>query len=177
MRNQDHPTLRVDELTLRPWRSSDVDALVAAYADPHIQQWHARSLTEAEASEHLATWVSQWQLETGAGWAITSEDTLVGRAAVHSISLADGGGEVAYWTVPAARGRGVATRGLRAVARWCLQDLGLHRLDLVHSSVNEASCRIAQRCGFAYEGTRRELNLHPDGWHDMHLHARLANDT
>jgi hypothetical protein len=26
------------------------------------------------------------------------------------------------------------------------------------------------------EGTKRAELLHTDGWHDMHLHARLATD-
>jgi len=29
--------------------------------------------------------------------------------------------------------------------------------------------------GFALEGTRVRSVLHDDGWHDMHLHARLAD--
>jgi RimJ/RimL family protein N-acetyltransferase len=54
--------------------------------------------------------------------------------------------------------------------------VGLHRIELSHSAVNPASCRIAEKAGFAYEGTKRRQGLHQDGWHDMHLHARLAED-
>jgi hypothetical protein len=28
----------------------------------------------------------------------------------------------------------------------------------------------------ALEGTKRSAILHPDGWHDMHLHARVRGD-
>ena len=43
-------------------------------------------------------------------------------------------------------------------------------------TLNPASCRIAENAGYPYEGTRRQQVLHQDGWHDMHLHARLVTD-
>jgi RimJ/RimL family protein N-acetyltransferase len=42
-----------------------------------------------------------------------------------------------------------------------------------HSTVNAASCRVAERAGFALEGTKRSEAWHTDGWHDMHLHAKI----
>jgi hypothetical protein len=85
----------------------------------------------------------------------------------------DGVAECTYWVLPAARGRGVATGATVAMARWALHDLGLHRLELRHATANPASCRVAARAGFGLEGTLRGAMQHPDGWHDMHLHARL----
>jgi RimJ/RimL family protein N-acetyltransferase len=84
--------------------------------------------------------------------------------------------ECTYWVLPAARGRGVATGATLAMAHWALHDLGLHRLELQHSTANPASCRVAAKAGFGLEGTRRSAMRHPDGWHDMHLHARLPGD-
>jgi [ribosomal protein S5]-alanine N-acetyltransferase len=59
---------------------------------------------------------------------------------------------------------------------WTLDSAGLHRLELAHSTTNTRSCRVAARTGFRHKGTKRQEALHPDGWHDMHLHARLAAD-
>jgi RimJ/RimL family protein N-acetyltransferase len=52
-----------------------------------------------------------------------------------------------------------------------------HRLYLRHSVANPASCRVALKSGFAAEGTERGAELHTDGWHDMHLHARIAGNA
>jgi ribosomal-protein-alanine N-acetyltransferase len=176
IRNQPQPTLRVDELTIRPWQPADAGSVVAAYADRDIQQWHAMSLTAGEAATWLSSWAGRWQAETGAGWAVTEQDVLVGRVGFRAISLAEGQAEVAYWTVPAARGRNIAARSVRAVSTWMFQAVGLNRLELNHSTLNAPSCRIAHKAGFRYEGTKRRQLLHQDGWHDMHLHARLADD-
>jgi RimJ/RimL family protein N-acetyltransferase len=63
------------------------------------------------------------------------------------------------------------------VARWAVDELGLHRLFLYHSTANPASCRVAAKAGFAFEGTLRSAMRHPDGWHDMHLHGLVPGDA
>lgn len=164
-----------DGLTLRPFREEDVDALVQAYADPAIQRWHRRSLDRGEALEWVRgrAW-KRWADETGAEWAVVDEaDALVGRVGLPALHLSDGVAEVGYWVLPAARGRGIAGRALTTMADWLFSQ-GLHRIELVHSILNGPSCRVAAKAAFAPEGTLRGALLHPDGWHDMHLHARVA---
>ena len=174
IRQLPQPTLPVEDLLLRPWRSSDVDAVVEAYADPGIQRWHVRSMTPDEALAWLASWPDRWQAEARADWAVTRAGRVVGRAGLRTIDLAEAQGEVGYWTMPAARGQRVAPRAVRAIVDWAFGVVGLHRLELSHSVGNPASCRVADQAGFQYEGTRRAQGWHADGWHDMHLHARLA---
>jgi len=171
------PTLTLDaDLTVRPWHRTDAPAVAAAYADPDIQQWHARTLDEAEAGRWIAQRAERWSTESGADWAVTAGDTVVGRIALRMLELHEGLAEVAYWVVPAARGRGIAVRALRRVADWSFGELGLHRIELDHAVANTASCRVAAKAAFRYEGTKRQAVLHPDGHHDMHLHARLDTD-
>jgi RimJ/RimL family protein N-acetyltransferase len=89
------------------------------------------------------------------------------------VDLADGLATIGYWVVSAARGRGIAPRALVTVTDWAIQKLGLHRLELEHSTRNPASCRVAEKAGYSLESTKRSQGLHADGWHDMHLHVRL----
>ena len=56
---------------------------------------------------------------------------------------------------------------------WSFDEIGFHRLRLVHSVANPASCRVAAASGFEAEGIERSAVLHRDGWHDMHLHAKI----
>jgi RimJ/RimL family protein N-acetyltransferase len=60
--------------------------------------------------------------------------------------------EAGYWTAAQSRGRGIATRALEVTSQWALrtQDLvRLTRLDLLHAENNPASCRVAEKCGYA----------------------------
>ncbi|MFI6854756.1 GNAT family N-acetyltransferase [Streptomyces sp. NPDC050416] len=174
------PTLPTgDGLLLRPWRAGDAPAVYEVFQDPVMHQWHART---ADSEEEVAGWIRDWQQAWQEGreaqWAVVDEDSdrLLGRVALREIRLDDGTAEVAYWTAPAARGRGVAARATTALAHWALDEIGFHRLELLHAVRNEASCRVASRTGFTLEGTKRRAILHPDGWHDMHLHARVRGD-
>ena len=174
------PVLRVGgDFVLRPWRDDDVDAVVEAYGDPDIQMWHRRSLNWAEALSLIGAWRGSWAEETGAYWAVTRvpEGTVLGRVSLRDLDLVTGIAEVGYWTLRRARGLGVAARATDEMCRWAFDDLGLHRLELFHSLRNPGSCRVAEKAGFQLEGTLRSALLHADGWHDMHLHARIANDS
>ncbi|MFI6351320.1 GNAT family N-acetyltransferase [Streptomyces sp. NPDC050743] len=168
-----------DGLLLRPWQAKDAPAVYAAFQDPLMHQWHIRS---ADSEEEVAGWIAQWQTcwkeESEAQWAVVDADSdeLLGRVALRQILLGDGCAEVAYWTVARARGRGVAVRATTTLSRWAFEEIGLHRLELSHATANEASCRVAEKAGFAAEGTKRSALLHRDGWHDMHLHARVRGD-
>ncbi len=91
------------------------------------------------------------------------------------MNLEFGHGHITYWTLSGFRGAGTATNAAAAAARWALEDLGLHRLEIHHSTQNETSCRVAERAGFELEGAMRSALLHEDGWHDMHVHARVRD--
>ncbi|MEU4181010.1 GNAT family N-acetyltransferase [Streptomyces sp. NPDC026589] len=170
------PSLPVEgELLLRPWLPKDAAGVVKAFQDPAIQRWHLRRAdSEEEAREWITQWQRGWRDETGAHWAVVdAHDMLLGRVSLSSLVLMGGQAEISYWTAPWARGAGVCSRAVAAVTDWALGEAGFHRIELGHSVTNPASCRIAKRAGFTQEGVRRDALLHADGWHDMHLHARV----
>ena len=179
MRDLGQPVLpAAGGLVLRPWRAADAPVVLEAYRDPAIQQWNLRAFGSLEeAGDWIGQWAGRWRAERDGCWAVTDgAGAVLGRVALREVRLAAGVAECTYWVLPAARGRGVATAATAAVARWAVDELGLHRLFLLHSTANPASCRVAAKAGFTLEGTMRSAMRHPDGWHDMHLHARVLGD-
>jgi RimJ/RimL family protein N-acetyltransferase len=177
----DHPELSVGQgVVLRPWRLDDAAAVMEAFADPDIQCWHVR---RADSLEEAAEWITArqrgWAAETELSWAVAEEQTgaLLGRMTLGKVDLDGGSAGLAYWMVPAARGRGLCTQAAQVLCRWAFDDAGFHRIGLEHSTANQASCRVAVKAGFLAEGIRRGSALHADGWHDMHVHARLDTDV
>jgi RimJ/RimL family protein N-acetyltransferase len=177
LRDLDQPHLEVDELTLRPWLPADAPMVQTAFTCSDIQRWHVRRLDSLdEAVEWTAQWKQRWIDENSASWAIVVDDEPLGQVGLREISLAGGSAGVSYWVTPTARGRALAQRSVEAMSRWAFDEIGLHRLNLHHSTANEASCRVAAKTGFPLEGTLRKAILHADGWHDWHVHGRLTTD-
>ena len=143
---------------------------------PPIRHWHMRELASvAEATSWITAWSERWAAETDASWAVIGTDSgqLMGQVSLRFVSLEFGQGQVTYWVLPQARRRRVATRATDEVTRWAMSELGLHRLTILHSTSNEASCGVAENVQYRLEGVMVSALLHDDGWHDMHLHARV----
>jgi ribosomal-protein-alanine N-acetyltransferase len=114
---------------LRAWQPADAPAIVAAYSDAEIRQWHDRSMNEIEALDWIASWPKRWHDEIGCGWAASNEDRLLGQISLRRVNLDEGIAEISYWVLTQARGRQVATPALAAVTTWWFDVLGLHRID------------------------------------------------
>lgn len=165
-------------LSLRPWSAADAAVVAGAFAEPGMERQADEPVDSRGAAER---WVqrraAQWA--DGAAYAlavVAADGAVLGDVTVGAVNRRHGTGWVSYWTLPAARGTGVATRACAALAAWAFRDLELFRLELGHRVNNPASCRVAHGAGFAVEGLQRQ-KLHYDGVrHDVELHARLASD-
>ena len=176
MRGSPQPDLEIHNRSfLRPWTLEDVPVVVAAYSDPGYQRWIPYTFDSAEAVQVIGRWTDTWRNETGACWAIAkrSDNSAFGRFAFQTIDPIGGSAENAYWLLPQSRGEGYAPLATSAISEWAFNELGLHRLELIHSVHNDASCRVATKSGFELEGTMKSECLYQDGWHDTHLHARV----
>ena len=169
------PRLAGNGLVLRPWSTSDADALRTASADDLIRQWNPFAVS---ADEDVMRFVER--MSNGVdnlGWAVVHPDAgaVLGYISLHRISTANACGEAGYWVMPGARGSGVAGRALDVMARFAGDTLGLERVELFHAVENRGSCRVAVKAGFALECLRRKGYRYPDGLlHDEHLHARIT---
>ncbi|MFJ9597648.1 GNAT family N-acetyltransferase [Streptomyces virginiae] len=178
-------TLDLGDATLRPWGREPagtelLDSLVAAAADPAIALWNPLATADHKAAQAwLEAREDAWDRGAGAPFAVLSatDGALLGTVNLRWVDRTDGLAMIGYWFLPDARGRGLATRATRAVTTWGFRTAGVRRIELAHATGNEASCRVAHRCGYLPEGTLRESHLFGDGvHHDEHLHARLATD-
>ncbi|MFI2642795.1 GNAT family N-acetyltransferase [Streptomyces sp. NPDC018610] len=179
--------LRGHGLRLRLWdpeSEEDVKTWLRGRSDPEFRRWNTPLILErdlADARESLTSHATEVADGTGVPFCVTDEATgaVLGHIGMHVASRTMRFGRVGYWVLPEARGRGVASRALLLATRWAFAELPLHRIELGHALGHGASCRIAERCGYPYEGTQRdamwEAERH-DAFRDCHLHARLSTD-
>ncbi|WP_370123989.1 GNAT family N-acetyltransferase [Streptacidiphilus sp. MAP12-33] len=165
---------------LRPPSPREAEDVLAMAQDADIRIWNA--LTSVTDKETALAWCerwSDWNARASAQWCVldAAEGRLLGAISLFEIDTQHSAAEIGYRVAPWARGRGVGTAALRAVADWAFGELGLTRLQLLHALGNPASCRVATKAGFVLEGTLRSSYRYGDGeLHDEHLHARLASD-
>lgn len=179
-------TLNLGDVLLHPWGREAaepnmmLDNLIVAAADPLIALWNPLATADrSDAQAWLESRDGGWDRGDSASFAALAAagGALLGSVTVRWVDRADGLAMIGYWTLLAARGRGVATRATRAVTSWAFATADARRIEIAHALGNEASCRVAHRCGYLPEGTLRESHRFGDGaYHDTHLHARLATD-
>ena len=167
------PVLADEVIQLRRWTRRDVAAMLAAFRDPWFERFNDWAPgTSAEAPVYLTTAEQDRQQGIRIELAIVATlqlDAVLGGASLHAVDADRGRAAVGYWLVPDARGRGVATRAVRLLARWAFNDLRLARLQLTCGPDKEASQRVAEHCGFRREGVLRSHQPFKGGRRDTGL--------
>ncbi|WSU70978.1 GNAT family N-acetyltransferase [Streptomyces sp. NBC_01102] len=172
-------TLTAGPLLLRPWRQDDIPALLAAYDDPSMRHWLRTQVSgAADAERWIEAQREGWVSGSRLSFAVTDTargGELVGNLALKRPVPGAESAEAGYWTSAAARGRGVASRALGALTDWAFGTFageGLRRLELLHQVDNAASCRVAEKSGYALAEVVPALP--PEYPLDGHRHVRHA---
>jgi [ribosomal protein S5]-alanine N-acetyltransferase len=163
--------LAVPTVRLRQWRMGDVSQIAPMTDDEYLRPWWWMA-------DDLEAWLRrEMSGERGPSRAIclTDDDRALGRVAVRLPEFASEAvrcaavrtgdqpaGELSYWLLPEARGRGLA---LTAVAEMMgiVADAGLKSLVLDIEEGNVASIRVAERLGAA---RRSPTRVHTDRFGD-----------
>lgn len=167
---------------LRPWRDSDIPAIVDACQDPDIVRWTRvpEQYGEVNARMYLMQRYDSTHAGATAPYAIVDADDderLFGSISLMRIAWEHARAEVGYWLAPDARGQGHATRALWLISAWGFETLGLERIDLLAATGNPGSQRVAERGGYTREAVLRSYMTGKDGQLDMIAYGRLASDA
>lgn len=181
-----HPTITAwtnsgREMLLRPWNSSDADAVYEACQDPDIVRW--TTVPSPYTREHAAGFTGSsgsvaWDRMSGVHFAVTDAATgaVLASCGLVDVDHSDSTAEVGYWVAPWARRQGVATAATRAVTWWATTDLGARRVSLEAAAGNYGSQQVAADAGFTREGVHRSKAARFDERYDMVMFSFLPGD-
>ncbi|GAB3578641.1 GNAT family N-acetyltransferase [Calidifontibacter terrae] len=176
-----------ERVVLRAWR--DDDQIEAGPASD--VRMTAQDLPTAAT---FADWLLDRREDIAAGravhWCIADRETdgALGHLQIGQLNeeFIRGSGAVAYWLLPAARGRGLIQEALDLAIPHAfaprtdlagITGLGLRRLQAGIDSRNRASRRTLLRAGFRFWGSEREvLGYDSDHGHDAESFELLASD-
>src|SRR5262249_6463598 len=167
-------------IRVEPIGKKHLDGLAELGRDPDVSRNTRVPEPWQEGFEH--TWVEAYERGrrdgTRDGFSIVDAETssFLGIAGLVSIEPDAKQGEIGYALAPEARGRGLAPRALDLVTRYALGELGLERVELQIATDNDASIRVAERCGYRREGVLRSLYIKRGRRGDFVIYSKLPGD-
>ena len=157
--------------------NEDASALAQIAKDPLIKRWNPLSVrSDDEARAFITTRAASTD---SLSWAIRGwpGGVVLGSLNLFHFEEPVRAVECGYFIAPAARGRGLAARALRAAAEFAFTEWQVNRMLAFHAVENAGSCRVLVKAGFSLEGHLRQSYRYGDGKvYDEHLHAMLAAD-
>ncbi|MGH2550678.1 MAG: GNAT family N-acetyltransferase [Thermomicrobiales bacterium] len=163
-------TIETERLLLRPYQAGDGVALLEAIEESRVEMdaWLSwpRNIKTAEDAEDLclrrhADWIRRNDLT----YAMFLHETgrYLGSLGLHEPNWTDRTFEMGYFLRSSATGNGYMTEAVKTLTQMALTALSANRVDLWGEVRNLASIRVAERSGFVYEGTLRNVEIGLDG--------------
>ncbi|MEO0559209.1 MAG: GNAT family protein [Bacteroidota bacterium] len=144
--------------SLQPEDAPAVHRLMTA-SRQHLDRWlrwssAIQTLSDVEAL--IARFETKEANGDGFHLGVWDDGELAGGAVCWGIHRENRNAEVGYWLGRAFTGRGLATQSAQAVIEHLFTVETLHRIEMQCGVENTASRAVAERCGLANEGIRRE---------------------
>ena len=160
---------------LRPFRESDIKALVEIANDPLVYRWMPLQVpfTNADA----VSWIGQTVLEDPVDHFVVEVDGQLGGTAGLEPSYLHRAGVAAfgYWLGRRYWGKGIATEAAALLSDYAFAARGLRRLEATVWAPNLASARVLEKIGFVREAVMRQGVVDREGnVLDYLLYAKVA---
>ena len=150
----ENPTLRGEDIVLRPTALEDAPGIAEAGRDPAIRAmpWFGDGFQDAWAEPWVGRAADEWA--AGRNFVFSIIDPAGRYLGSVVAAVRDGAVEVAYWVLPDARKQGVATRAVRALLPWVRERFPQARVWAKTQPDNAASQRVLLGCGFVETGRK-----------------------
>jgi ribosomal-protein-alanine N-acetyltransferase len=151
-----------DHVHLSEFRPSDKTALIEHLNDRDIYDRTLRipfPYTETDADAFLARVANATEQQgRPVHFAIrTGEDALIGGCGLNDFEIGKSHrAEVGYWLAKPLWGQGIMTAVVQRVCQHAFEDFGLAKIIAHVSTMNPASARVLEKCGFQQEGFLRQ---------------------
>ena len=161
-------TLRLADggLVLTPFVPEDAPDLLELSTESaaEIRPWMRWTDSIADLSGAVAMigeWERQWRAEEGFAFGArdAASGRMVGGGSLNQFNRKNAFANLAYWVRTGERGRGIAPRLTRMLARFGFEHLGLNRVEILMEPANTASLRVAEKAGAVREGLLRHRIL------------------
>jgi ribosomal-protein-alanine N-acetyltransferase len=174
------PILQTDRLRLRPFRASDLKAVHALHSDrENLRYWGVDPSPSLDSTRKMMRWHITGSPRNYMIWAVEEKKSrrVVGMINYFRRDMRERRVEVGWLILPAAQGKGYMTEAGRALLRYLIDTLGVHRVEALIRPENKPSAALARRLGFRLEGGPLRDRWLVDGqWHGVMLYGLIAGE-
>jgi RimJ/RimL family protein N-acetyltransferase len=173
------PDLADEAIRLRAWTYEDLACVRAASEEGIIPKF---TTVPAEYTDGAgrAFVERQWLgAKEGQGWSLVIASQIdqkaLGSVVLRMRPQAAVAG-IGYWLMPAARGQGNASRAVRMLTTWALDQAEFERVEAWVEPGNHASIGLLTRCGYVAEGCLRSFLAFGQRRADVLVFSRIRMD-
>lgn len=134
-----------------------------------------KNMSEKELESLLKNWEAMHILGRGFQVGLFENDKYIGQCNV-TIDSYDNRGEIGYWLVEGATGRGIMTRAVDQIGSFAFKFHDLNKISIKCVETNEKSLAIAKRLGYIYEGTLREHQKLNGVYRNLQVFSKLRRE-
>jgi ribosomal-protein-alanine N-acetyltransferase len=170
--------IRGNNITLRTVRETDLDALYTALSDlaSRGDYFPLRLMSETAFKREFHTH-GFWSNDAGRLLICDAEDRVLGSIWYFQAVPYYDGLEIGYQLFDVGRrNTGIMTEALTLCAHYLFAVRKINRLQLAIMSPNTASKRVAEKCGFLFEGVARGAIFHRGANHDLEIYSLVRAD-
>ena len=150
------PTLTARRLRLRRFQARDVGVLHACFSDVETMRfWNFPAHNRLAETERVHAWLAKTTSPyEHLAWAVCrkADDQLIGMVNYHARDARNRRLQLGYMVAPKQQAKGYGLEAVRAVLDYCLEGLGVHRIEAFVHPDNVASMRLLRRLQFHCEG-------------------------
>ena len=166
-------SIETSRLHMRPPQPGDGVAFQAALAETIVElrqflgalPWVAREPTLESAEMWCRTAHANFLTRKDLPFLLFDKVTgeVIGSAGLHRTVWETPKTEVGYWRRASRNGKGLVTEAVNAICQYAFEQIHAVRIELVTDEENVSSRRVAERCGFTFEGMLRGERRDPSG--------------
>lgn len=178
MRSEIRTELSSENIMIRKIRMEDTELLSVAVKEsiPELSlwmPWATKNYSRADSKEFITYSLKAWEDETEFSFFVFDKKSkkLLGGCGLNQIDRQNRKANLGYWIRTSETGNGYATKAALLTAWFGLDDLKMNRIEIIASTENLASLKVAKRTGAHKEAILKRRLMVKSNSHDAALYA------
>ncbi|MFJ7829559.1 GNAT family N-acetyltransferase [Peribacillus sp. NPDC097197] len=171
------PILETERLTLREITESDSQEIYQCFSNDDLTRFYGQDSFESieQAREIIEKFAENYKEKRAIRWGIERKGIpgLIGTIGFHAYLPKNRRAEIGYELHPDHWNKGYMTEGLKEIAAFGFNELGLTRIGAVVFTENVQSSQLLKKAGFAEEGILRKYMYQNGVPHDTYMYSLI----